>query len=359
MCILLATTAHPSYSLIILDNRDEFIRRPTSQPHWWKARRQHILSSRDLLRKEQGTWLGITKTGNFAVLTNFREDEDPNRPLQGLKSRGGMVTAWLTAPDDESTEEFVKRMLDGDGVQGVGGFSLVCGKLRRRKDKEADIEPFAIISNRATSADQVPWIASERGEVYGLSNTSFNDPVIWPKVKLGKEKIVEVVEAAVSNDLGENELVDKLFELLDTNTMPPLEGDDIQQHMRQLRHSIFIPPIGEKKPLSEIPPSEQEASADVSSSDSKVTEDISPAAFDAPREPALDSNTFMAGVYGTQRQTILLVDWDGNVTYVERSLWDELGKQIERGEGDVRFEFKIDGWNGERKGNEFRTLAVL
>lgn len=358
MCILLATTAHPSYALIVLDNRDEFIRRPTSLPHWWRARHQQVLSSRDLLRKEQGTWLGITKTGNFAVLTNFREDEDPDRPLQGLKSRGGMVTAWLTAASDESTEEFVKRMLEGEGVKGVGGFSLVCGKLRRRREAEG-VEPLAIISNRATTPDQVPWIAEDRGEVYGLSNTSYDDPVIWPKVKLGKEKLLDVVESAVANDLEEQDLIAKLFELLDIDTMPKLKGDDIQEHMRQLRHSIFIPPIGEEKPLSEISAPEQEASADVSSSDSKIAEDMSPAVFQAPREPAPEPTTFMAGIYGTQRQTIILVDWNGNVTYVERALWDERGKQIARGGGDVRFEFRIDGWNGESKGNEVRTLAVL
>jgi len=35
MCIAIATTAHPDYALIVADNRDEFISRPTSQPHWW------------------------------------------------------------------------------------------------------------------------------------------------------------------------------------------------------------------------------------------------------------------------------------------------------------------------------------
>lgn len=70
MCIVLLTTAHPKYALIVLDNRDEFILRPTSRPHWWTTKAstigtptphqdgddtteedaQHILASRDLLR---------------------------------------------------------------------------------------------------------------------------------------------------------------------------------------------------------------------------------------------------------------------------------------------------------------------
>src|SRR5271156_1289624 len=121
MCIVLVTTAHPSYALIIIDNRDEFILRPTSRPHWWTSRHQEILSARDLQRAEQGTWLGITKTGKFAVLTNFRETDthSAKHPVQGERSRGSMVTAWLMGPEHETTTDFVHRLLDGEGVKSV------------------------------------------------------------------------------------------------------------------------------------------------------------------------------------------------------------------------------------------------
>lgn len=352
MCIVLATTAHPSYSLIVLDNRDEFIRRPTSLPHWWSARHQEILSSRDLLRKEQGTWLGITKSGNFAVLTNYKEDEDPEHPLQGLKSRGGMVTAWLTAPNDKSTHQFVDHLLEGEGVKGVGGFSLVCGKLRRRKDAEREIEPLAIISNRALTPDEVPWIAERRGEVYGLSNTSYDDPVTWPKVQMGKEKLLEVTEEAASADIGQEELVEKLFAILDTDTLPTLlEGDDFQAHIMNLKHSIFVRSLGQETPSEEIATSDETATAPTSAINSSL--------LNVEGKPAPEAFNFMTGVYGTQRQTVILVDWDGNVTYRERALYDMNGQPIQRGKGDMKFDFQVEGWNGESKGNEVRPLAVL
>merc|ERR1711964_21320 len=258
MCIVLATTAHPSYALIVLDNRDEFILRPTSRPHWWTSNHQEILSARDLQRAEQGTWLGITKTGNFAVLTNYRETDanDAAHPIQGTRSRGGMVTAWLTAAVDESTPEFVQRMMAGDGVKGVGGFSLLCGKLRKRNEHE--LEPLAIISNRCESVGHVPWIAGQRGEVYELSK------------------------------------------------------------------SIFIPSIGSVAPIEQPP-----------------------------------NPNAMTGIYGTQRQTIILVDWEGKVTFRERSLWDVMGNPIERGKGDMKFEFNIEGWNGEKSGETVYPHAVL
>jgi len=341
MCIVLVTTAHPDYSLIIIDNRDEFIVRPTSKPHWWSSHHQQILSSRDLLRAEQGTWTGITKTGNFAVLTNYRETNthDADHPIIGTRSRGGMVTAWLTAPNDESTHDFVHRLLEEEeGVAGVGGFSLLCGKLRRRRDTQHELEPLAIISNRCDSSEDVPWIAEKRGEVYGLSNTSYSDPDIWPKVKMGKEKVLEVVEKVVHKGLGEEELIDKLFNVLDTNTLPEQKGQDFESYIMELKESIFIPAIGKETD----PPLPADSIAAANPSIAKDCE------VELQEKERPEPSPAMTGIYGTQRQTIILVDWEGNVTFRERSLWDENGNPIIRGEGDMTFRFRIEGWNGEK-----------
>ena len=47
-------------------------------------------------------------------------------------------------------------------------------------------------------------------------------------------------------------------------------------------------------------------------------------------------------VYGTQKQTIILVDQQGRVTFVERTLWDERAERVEPGKGDRWFEFDIE-----------------
>ncbi|TVY62746.1 Uncharacterized protein LSUE1_G009154 [Lachnellula suecica] len=355
MCIVLITTAHPDYSLILLDNRDEFILRPTSRPHWWSSHNQQILSARDLQREEQGTWMGITKTGNLAVLTNYRESDahDNLHPIIGKMSRGGMVTAWFTGAEDESTEEFVHRLLEGEGVKGVGGFSLVCGKLRKSKQSEQELEPLAIVSNRSGSPDDVPWIAGKRGEVYGLSNTYYDDPV-----KMGKERITTVVEEAVKAGLGEQELVDQLFGILDTNTLPPQRADEpFEEYTYQLRKSIFCPCIGKKEAPKATPKADKIAAATPGAvlngtnrdSEVELEQDETPGPVEG----------VATGIYGTQRQTILLVDWEGNVSYIERSLWDMEGNPIGRGKGDMKFDFKVEGWNGESKGNEAHPLAML
>lgn len=368
MCIVLATTAHPSYAIIIIDNRDEFITRPTSRPHWWSTTYQEILSSRDLQRAEQGTWLGITRTGNFAVLTNYRETDtnDADHPIQGARSRGGMVTAWLTANPEERTEQFVQRLTEGDGVKGVGGFSLLCGKLRRQRNTEHGLEPLAIISNRCDESGQVPWIADKRGEVYGLSNTSYADPDVWPKVQMGREKVLDVVKEVVKAGLGEEDLVSMLFNVLDSDTLPKQDGREFEEYIYELRKSIFIPSIGSDTSPQDVPKADEIAAAVPLQSDGPNTtnkQTVAKEEFEAElkeeERPEPVPNNVTTGIYGTQRQTIVLVDWNGKVTFRERSLWDAEGHPIERGSGDMKFEFNIEGWDGQCKGNQLVPHAHL
>jgi uncharacterized protein with NRDE domain len=47
--------------------------------------------------------------------------------------------------------------------------------------------------------------------------------------------------------------------------------------------------------------------------------------------------------YGTQKQTIILVDHDGTATYVEKTLYDNHGRPTTN---DIQqYEFEIEGWN--------------
>jgi uncharacterized protein with NRDE domain len=350
MCIVLITTAHPSYALIVLDNRDEFILRPTSRPHWWSSHGQDILSARDLQRAEQGTWLGVTSTGKLAVLTNFREtnSNDKKHPVQGERSRGGMVTAWLAGPKHEETTGFVHRLLGGEGVKGVGGFSLICGRLRKQVEVDGqELEPLAIISNRCEESQDVPWIAGERHEVYGLSNASYTDPTEWQKVSIGKTLLRNAIHEAVADGWDEDQLVESLYGVLSTNTMPAQNGQSFEEYLSQLRKSIFIPPIGDTEVATPVPKAENGVAADEATNGHVLKNGRLNDELKQDERPDSGTNGVMTGCYGTQRQTIILVDWDGNVTFRERALWDKYGKPIPKGKGDMKFEFKIEGWHSE------------
>jgi len=90
MClILLAYNVHPSYRLILAANRDEFYERPSLPADFWKDQK-NVLAGRDI--KEGGTWLGITKEGKFAAVTNYR---DPSTFKSKALSRGRLVSRYL------------------------------------------------------------------------------------------------------------------------------------------------------------------------------------------------------------------------------------------------------------------------
>ena len=71
MClVVVAWRAHPRYRLIVAANRDEFHARVAAPLGWWEDDRQ-VLAGRDL--QARGSWLGLTRSGHFCALTNFRE----------------------------------------------------------------------------------------------------------------------------------------------------------------------------------------------------------------------------------------------------------------------------------------------
>ncbi|KAK0709904.1 NRDE protein-domain-containing protein [Lasiosphaeria miniovina] len=375
MCIVLLTTSHPKYALIVLDNRDEFILRPTSRPHWWTAQIEpssasgtngsreissvDVLSSRDLQRAERGTWLGVTKNGKFAVLTNYRETDthDTMHPIHGKRSRGGMVTAWLGADPAESSHDFVRKMLESGDVKGVGGFSLICGKLRKANlEGEKGLEPLAILSNRCDHIDHIPWIGGQRNSEYGLSNAIYQDEkveqdLIWPKVRRGTELLSQVIADKASEGKEEDELVEDLFKILDEDRFPQNHILDLEEGIPLLKHSIFIPAFGGQQHQDEMAAARQRGIIE-QAGHGYATETLANVA-----RPDDQQNGFQTGLYGTQRQTVILVDWEGNVTYRERALWDSNGNEIPRGSGDATFRFKIDDWDSELSNDAEQSVS--
>ena len=273
------------------------------------------------MRQEQGTWLGMTKQGRIAVLTNFREDGAIQ--IEG-KSRGAMVNAFLTQPTDseQDTQSFVENLVESGGLQGVGGFSLVCGKIG---------EPLAVISNRTPDAKGITWISKDGGKTTGLSNAAIADRS-WPKVLRGEELVASVIRTDVDNMAPQAVLLDNLFRILSDDTLPKRPKDGKwESHVKELRNSIFIPPIG------------GEGADHLSAEDLAAATKGPPLTVDEQTEKAKSGNG-QSGIYGTQKQTVLMVDNQGAVTFVERTLFDETGRSTAKEARDRRFDFSIDGW---------------
>src|SRR5882724_7022541 len=89
MClIVLAWRVHPRFPLVVAANRDEFHSRKAAPAAFWRDQPQ-ILAGRDL--QAMGTWMGVSRSGKFAAVTNYRGAREPS----AAESRGALVTAFL------------------------------------------------------------------------------------------------------------------------------------------------------------------------------------------------------------------------------------------------------------------------
>lgn len=120
MClILVAWRCHDDYPLVVAANRDEFHARPSAPAAFWGGQAQ-LLAGRDL--EAMGTWLGVTRGGRFAAVTNYRGGRDP----QALESRGLLTTRFLE--DGAAPRDYV----GGVAARGAAysGFNLLAADGR-------------------------------------------------------------------------------------------------------------------------------------------------------------------------------------------------------------------------------------
>jgi uncharacterized protein with NRDE domain len=169
MCVVfIALDAHPDHRLLLIANRDEFYDRPTLNLHRWEDHRQ-IRAGRDLVGG--GTWLGVTDSGRFAAVTNFRDPAAKTGP----ESRGNLVADFLKS--DVSPETYMLSVADRSGR--FSGFNLLTGEIN------AGSNEVYYHSNRGEAIQRL-----DRG-VYGLSNALLDTP--WPKVRRGKKLFEELL----------------------------------------------------------------------------------------------------------------------------------------------------------------------
>jgi uncharacterized protein with NRDE domain len=175
MCLILfAWNSHPEYSLVVAANRDEFYERDTDGITWW-SEHPHMLAGRDRadVLGSPGTWLGFTKMGKFAALTNVRAPSEKN---PDARTRGELPLMYLTSK--ESPPEFIQG--NAKRFQLYNGFNLLMADLSNPANAE-----MHWVSNRMMMGQSIrprkvfPEKALEPG-VYGLSNAMLDTP--WPKV---------------------------------------------------------------------------------------------------------------------------------------------------------------------------------
>lgn len=252
MCIIIfAYKAHPHYDLVLAANRDEYYARPTLSAAYWENE-PDILGGRDLERG--GTWLGVTRDGKYAAVTNFR---DPSLIKKDAPSRGILVRDFLRC--GQTPENYLTRTATNS--ESHNGFNLIAGGrsgLYYHSNRDARIRPLT-------------------PGVYGLSNHLLDTP--WPKVAKGKQALSEIIRQ------GSDIVPETVFEILADQA----QADD-----------ALLPKTG----------------------------------ISLEYERALSPIFISTPDYGTRSSTLLLIDMNGKVTFIERTF--EAGEPAT----DATFEFQ-------------------
>lgn len=153
MCIVVfAWQTVPNKPLILFGNRDEFYHRDAAPLSIWTD--SPIIAGRDL--QSGGTWLGVTASGRWAIITNFRRKEDlPENAI----TRGALVADYLNGNSEPLA------YLQSVNPAQYAGFNLIVGT---RTDA-------AILGNRGTPPQTL------RAGIHTLSNALLDTE--WPKTK--------------------------------------------------------------------------------------------------------------------------------------------------------------------------------
>ena len=181
MCLILfAFQAHADFPLVIAANRDEAYTRPAVPAGFWRDH-PRVHGGRDL--EMGGSWMGLTREGRFAAVTNYR-DGFPKGVAP--RSRGELVGGFLTGT------QAARPYLDSVAARKAeyAGFGVLAG----------DLNALWFLSNYGNGVEPVA------AGVHGLSNHLLDTP--WPKVTSGKRELA----ALLHGDAGL--LPEKLFDLL-------------------------------------------------------------------------------------------------------------------------------------------------
>jgi len=187
MCLILFSyRLHPDYRLIVAANRDEFYNRPTAALDYWPDH-PDVLAGRDL--KANGTWLGVSRTGRIAAITNFRE---PETHMQNAPSRGLLSRNFLTG--NSAAKHYLEAVSKRSHT--YNGFNLIAG----------DRSGLYYYSNRAGRPQQL------RPGLYGISNHLID--TAWPKILRGKYLLRDQLTGQENID------TEKIWEILTDRSLP-------------------------------------------------------------------------------------------------------------------------------------------
>ncbi|KAL0062325.1 hypothetical protein AAF712_010809 [Marasmius tenuissimus] len=241
-----------------------------------------------------GTWLGLSRTGKVALLTNITEESNSSI----VTSRGSLVSSFLLNESDEPLDVQVQKCFPRDAK--YAGFNLLLlapstmpAPPTQVSDLDARVglhyEATLVTNGAACGPITSRPLDAKECTCGGFSNgVDGKGGAEWPKVKRGLrdfENLISQVTQTSDQHADEAELADRLFELLfSVRLWTPSEP---VTKRGELRNTVQVEPI---------------------------------AATWGGR----------VAYYGTRLSNVLLIRRNGLVTFIERDIWKLVDGKVTR-----------------------------
>lgn len=276
MCITFFFVGNDSskdkYKMILIMNRDEYFKRPTSRCEWQNG----ILAGRDQYPgKEGGTWLAMNSKGCIGALTNIYTGK--SKPGEG---RGFLVIDYLDESRENDPNAYLQEL--SQSKLTYSPFNIV---MFRPKDNTYEGYYYCRGFKDCFISDSYGPEKIGPG-FHGISNHPMKFP--YKKTEAGVKMFQEIVETHVED---EKVLQEKLFEMMTDCTSYHPDEQMIKQ----------------------------------GGNDSPISDYHNKLACVHVRIPEVG--------YGTRVTSLILIDYDNNATYIEKS--------HEPGQDEKKFQFKI------------------
>lgn len=178
MCLVGLAVRGDPLSVVLVANRDESFQRPTAPLGFWEDH-PSVCAGRDL--EKRGTWLGVTRSGRFAAVTNIRH---PEARREG-RSRGALVAEFLLGAGSPAAAAREVASIASE----FSSFNLVVG----------DREDVWLVHS-GIDKPLVRALRPQRGEprVVALSNGHPDDR--WPKMSMLESRLREELARGAVDD---------------------------------------------------------------------------------------------------------------------------------------------------------------
>lgn len=255
-----------NYKLILINNRDEYFARETQNASILDHENRKSIYAVDLAGAVNGTWLGISKdifgnikVGNLANVTGNDETDNvaTGKPSPHRRGRGPIVCDWINNSKELTVNQHAQELYEK--AHEFNNFNFISAFVGTTNKVES-----YYISNSPKSMERLTQ------NFIGLGNSPLSSP--FEKVRGGTEKFEEIVRK--SDNLSKEDMVKSFRSLLK---------------------------------------SEEKYFPDEELINRKKAENVDPERFSSIKIELKDLG------YGTRTHTIILVDKNNNIDYIEET----------------------------------------